>query len=116
MEIVRQVIKNSLIVIVPALVVSLIYFERKVFTGLISGWVLGVVNLRQLSKNIHNLLGAVGARSKIVLLSILRLSILFIVIFLLIYMKLVNPFGLLGGFTVVFLFTIIEGLRLAQRQ
>jgi len=116
MDLIRGVIKKSLFIIIPVSIFSLVYFDKKVFIGLISGWLIGIINLRQLAKNIHNFLGSTGARFKIISLSILRLSILFIAIFLLVYEKIVNIFGLLAGFTVVFIFVIIEGLKVAQKQ
>jgi|Deesub1362A_J573_1020465.scaffolds.fasta_scaffold05188_6 hypothetical protein len=116
MELVRQVIRKSLLVVVPVSIASFFYFDKKVFTGLVSGWLIGIINLRQLTKNLQNFLGSTGARFKIIFLSILRLSILFIVIFLLVYERIVNIFGLVAGFTIVFVFLILEGFKTAQRQ
>ena len=114
MDLVRQVVIKSFVVIIVLSVPSLVYLDKKIFTGLVSGWLIGIVNLRQLAKNIHNFLGSTGARFKIVFLSILRLSVLFVAIFLLIYEQIVNIFGLITGFTVVFIFIIIEGLRISR--
>jgi hypothetical protein len=43
-----------------------------------------------------------------------RLLALFAVIFFLIYYKVVNVFGLLFGFTVVFILILIEGARVSK--
>ena len=43
-----------------------------------------------------------------------RIVMLFLVLATLVYLKLVNIFGILAGFTVVFSMVIIEGLKYAR--
>lgn len=97
---------------VLAAVLSAILIEpRKVPLGIVMGWLLGIANLRTLSRNIEGLVGSEKATVKLVILSMARLLALFAAIFVLIYFKAVNIFGLLFGFTVVFVFILIEGVK-----
>jgi hypothetical protein len=45
-----------------------------------------------------------------------RLFMLFLILAVLIYLKLVNVFGILIGFTVVFALLMIEGYRLSKND
>ena len=51
---------------------------------------------------------------RLIVLSMIRLAALFTVIIMLLYYRVVNPFGLLAGFTVIFVLILIEGLRSAR--
>jgi hypothetical protein len=90
--------------------VSLVFEWEKAPLGIAAGWLLGIINLRNLSRNVEGLIGSDRATAKIVLLSITRLFALFAAVVILIYYKIVNPFGLLFGFTIVFALILFEGL------
>jgi hypothetical protein len=115
MEILKNVFKKSLFVILPAIVLSAFLIEpRKIPLGILMGWLLGIFNLRQLTRNIEGLIGSEKATVKLVFLSMTRLLVLFAAIFLLVYYRVVNVFGLLFGFTVVFVLILIEGARVGK--
>lgn len=117
MEILKRVIKRSLFIILPAIVIAFFFIEpRKVPLGIFMGWVLGLINLRQLTRNIEGLVGSEKATVKLVILSLVRLMALFAAIFVLIYFRIVNVFGLLFGFTVVFLLILTEGAKVGKSQ
>ncbi|MBI4838212.1 MAG: hypothetical protein HY806_03550 [Nitrospirae bacterium] len=79
--------------------------------GILIGGLFGLLNLRGLARSVSGLIGTEKAAAKIVFLNMLRLSLLFSAIFILVYFKIVNVFGLLFGFTVVFVLILVEGLR-----
>lgn len=110
MEILKKVLKKSLFIILPALAVSFILQWEKVPQGIAAGWILGILNLRMLTRNVEGLIGSQRATAKIVFLSITRLFALCAVILLLMYLQLTNVFGLLFGFSVVFALILYEGL------
>jgi hypothetical protein len=117
MELFEGVFKKSLIIVLPAAVVSGFYFDpEKVPLGILLGWLFGILNLRQLTRNIQGLFGSEKATLKLLFLSMTRLLVMFAVIVFLIYYRVVNVFGLLFGFTVVFLFILIEGARVGRSQ
>ena len=117
MELLKGVFKKSIIIIVLSAVVSAFYMDpRKMPLGILLGWLFGIINLRQLTRNITGLVGSEKATIKLLFLSMTRLLALFAAITMLVYYKIVNVFGLLFGFTVVFLFILIEGWRKAGKD
>ncbi len=116
MEILKRVIKKSIFIILPSAVLSAFLIEpRKVPLGILMGWLFGILNLRQLSRNIEGLVGSEKAALKLVFLSMTRLLMLCAAIFLLIFYKVVNVFGLLFGFTVVFVLILIKGAKVSKK-
>ena len=117
MEIFKRVIKKSIFIIIPAAVAGGFFIEpRKVPLGILLGWLFGIINLRQLSRNIEGIVGTDRATMKIVFLSMIRLMALCGAIFLVIYYSIVNVFGLLFGFTVVFALILVEGAKVGKSQ
>ncbi len=111
MEILKRVLKKSIIIILPSLAIASLYEPRKLPLGIFMGWLFGIVNLRSLTKNVEGLMGSESATPKILILNLIRLLALFAAIFVLVYYRVVNIFGLLIGFTVVFVLILIEGWK-----
>ncbi len=111
MEILKGVAKKSILIILPLMAVSALIEWKRLPLGIMMGWLLGIINLRALSRNVKGFLGSEKATAKIVFLSMTRLLALFSAIAILVYYRIINIFGLLIGFTVVFVFILIEGLR-----
>lgn len=130
MELVRTVTRQSAFIAIPLALLALIpdwespglrflgFFgpPRLMPGSILIGTLLGIVNLRGMAWGIESLLGAVQENTKLVVLSLIRLFVVFAVIFVLAALRLVNLLGLLAGMTVVFLLLIREGLRLARRD
>ena len=114
MEILKQVVKKSIFAVLPALAVSAFIEPRKLPLGILLGWLFGIFNLRALTKNVGGLVGAEKATARIMFLNITRLVTLFAAIFLLVYHRIVNVIGLLIGFTVVFIFILVEGWKVGK--
>jgi hypothetical protein len=94
--------------------VSVFYDYQRMLMSAVVGGILGLLNLRALSKNVKGLLGTEKAAGKLMFISFFRLAILFAVIFILLKKALVHPVGLLIGFTVIFTLIMIEGWREAK--
>lgn len=130
MNLTRKVTKKSLLIILPMILLSFLVnwrSERLKFVGLfgdpdfmaisiIIGGILGLTNLRGLVWGIDSLLGSYKANTKLVFLSLFRLSILFLIIIILAALRLINLLGLLAGMTVVFVILIIEAVKMAKEQ
>jgi hypothetical protein len=130
MDLVRKVIKQTIMVIVPLVALSLLVDWNKenlrflrpfgnpdyVTISIILGAVLGIANLKGMVWGIESMLGTHQANAKLVFLSLLRLFILFAIIIVLAALQRINFLGLLSGMTVVFIFLIKEGLRMARKQ
>jgi hypothetical protein len=130
MDLTKKVIKQSILVLLPLVILALflrtrieqigflvlIGNPRLIPASVLIGGVLGILNLRGLVWGIESLLGAQKANVTLLLLNILRLLILFSIITILVAFRLVHLFGLLLGMTVVFLILIKEGLKMARQQ
>ncbi len=115
MEILKRVIKKSIFIILPAIIISAFFIEaKKVPLGIFMGWLFGIFNLRTLTRKVEGLVGSEKATIKLVFLSMTRLLALFAAIIILVYYKIVNIFGLLFGFTVVSILILVEGAKVGK--
>lgn len=90
-------------------------------SGLLFGGSLGLLNFRWLAFAVERKLAkriqsAGPANPALVLLNLLKLSAIFIVLFVVIKWQLVNIFGLVIGLTLSFLAVIWEGLTIISRM
>ncbi len=111
MELLKGVIKKSIIILVPAAIASVFLKQERLPLGILIGGLFGLLNLRGLARSVSGLIGTEKAAAKIVFLNMIRLLLLFSAIFILVYFKIVNVFGLLFGFTVVFVLILVEGIK-----
>jgi hypothetical protein len=116
MEIFKSVTKKSFLILIPVLIAALFIESRKLPLGIFFGWFFGVINFKGMTKNIEGMADVHKAKLKIFILSITRLAFLFAAIFAMAYYKLVNIIGLLIGFTIVFIFILVEGMKAGQSQ
>ncbi len=130
MDMTKKVLKQTTIVIVPLVILSLIVDWNKeslrflrpfgnpdyVTISIVLGAVLGIANLRAMIWSLESMLGTRQASAKLVFLSLLRLFILFAIIIVLAALQLINFLGLLAGMTVPFIFLIKEALKMAQKE
>ena len=114
MDLVRKIQKSSLIVLFPLAALSAFLEWKKLPLSVLIGGALGLVNLRGLAWGVQGLLGTGQASGKMLFFSQFRFIMLFFVLAALVYLKFVNIFGVLAGFTVVFSMVIIEGLKYAR--
>lgn len=110
----KGVFKKGIIIILLLAGVSVIFEWKKLPLGILSGGLLGLLNLKGLVRGVKRFLYTEKATAKMVFLSMTRLFALSVAIFILIYFKIINVFGLLLGFTAVFILILIEGMRAAK--
>ena len=89
---------------------------KKLPLSVLVGGALGLVNLRGLAWGVQGLLGTEKATARMLFFSQFRIIMLFFVLAAIVYLRLVNIFGILAGFTVVFIMVIIEGLKYARES
>ncbi len=116
MELYKAIIKKSLFVLIPVLVASVFIESQKLPLGIFLGWFFGLTNFKGMVKNVQGITDIHQLKSKLFVLGIFRLGILFAAIFALAYFKVINLIGLLVGFTIVFVFIMIEGLNAAKSE
>ncbi len=114
MELIRSIQRTSLIILLPLAAASLLIETRRLPLGILAGGVLGLLNIRAMAWGIQGLLGTQKTGGLMIFFSQMRMLLLFILLAALAYLKLVNIFGLIAGFTVVFCTVIVTGLRHAK--
>lgn len=111
MSLVKRTIRLSVIILLPLSILSAFIEWKKLPLSILIGGILGLVNLRGLARGVESLIGTHRPTGKIIFSSLLRLTILACILSILFINKIVNPLGILIGFTVVFASIIKEGLR-----
>lgn len=115
MELYKRVLKLSIVITVIAVVISAFLTDGMTFPlGVLAGGLAGLFNLRAIVRNVQSITGGQRITGRYIILSTLRLLGIFVVLFVLIWKRLANPFGIITGFTIVFLIIIKEGLREAK--
>ncbi len=116
MDLIRKINKNSLTLLLPVAAVSALFEWKKLPVSILTGGALGLLNIKALAWGVQGLLGAYKPTAKMLFFSQFRLVILFLLLTLLVYLKLVNIFGIIAGFTIVFGMVIREGLKYSKEE
>ncbi|HEX8947400.1 MAG TPA: ATP synthase subunit I [Dissulfurispiraceae bacterium] len=112
---IRRISKQSALILIPVSIISIFFTQWRFPVGILVGGAVGIGNLRGLSWSLNALLGLERSGGKIVFLSIFRLLVVFALLVLLAGLRLIDPFGLLVGLTVVFVLIMKEGLLAAKK-
>ena len=128
-EITKGVAKKTAFIVSAAAVGSLIFAllrgadQRWWFlpVSVLSGGILGLLNFRWLATAVERVYlrqGATPGLSNLaaVIISVLKLSLIFIVLFVVIKMQLLHIFGLIAGLSLCFLAIILEGAMIMKRN
>lgn len=115
MELFKRILRQSLIVSAIAIALSAVLTGGIKFPlGILIGSLSGIVNLRAIVRNVSSITGGQRITGRYIILSTFRLIGLFALLFILISKRLADVFGILLGFTIVFVIIIKEGLREAR--
>lgn len=111
MDLLKRVIKKSLIIILPVAVVSAFFEWKRLPLGIIIGGLVGIFILRGAVKSAEGLVKAESTMARAAFGSLTRALILFVAIFVLIWAKIINVIGMLFGFTVIIFLILYEGRK-----
>ncbi len=114
MILLKRIYKRAILILLPLALLSAFIEWKKLPFSILIGGILGLINLRGLARGVYSLIGSYRPAAKIVISTMLRLGFLAVVLILLFALKIVNAFGILIGFTVVFILIMTEGLRVAK--
>ena len=89
---------------------------KKLPLSILLGGILGLLNIKALAWGVQGLLGSHKASARMLFFSQFRLVMFFLILAALVYLKVVNIFGILAGITVVFSMVVIEGLKHAKKS
>ncbi len=105
-----KIYKQSAFILVSLAVISVFFIEWRFPLSILIGGLIGIGNMKGIQWSVNALLGTEGAYIKIVVLSMLKLFIVFSILIMLVIFKIINAYGFLIGFTVVLIITVKEGL------
>ena len=114
MDLIKRIYRKSFLVLIPLAMLSALIEWKKLPMSIIIGGALGFANIKGLAWGVRGLTGTGRATGRMILFSMFRLFLLFAILSLLVYLRLVNVFGILAGFTVIFALLMIEGLKYAK--
>ena len=114
MVLLKRIYKRAILILLLLALLSAFIEWKKLPMSILIGGILGLINLRGLARGVYSIVGTYRPSAKIVISTIFRLGFLAVVLILLFALKVVNVFGILIGFTVVFILIMTEGLRLAK--
>lgn len=115
MDLIKRIYRTSALILLPVALGSAFIEWWRLPAGVLTGGVLALINFRGLARGVRGLLGAGQGMGRMIFLSQFRLVMLFIVLGLIVYLKLVNIFGILAGFTIVFGVVLLEGYKDAAK-
>ena len=111
---IRRINTQSAYVLAPLALMALFKPGWIFSLSLVLGGLMGIVNLKGIIWSATALLGTEKAQTKMMFLSFFRILIIFSALVVLAVFKLVNAYGLLIGFTIVFIIIVKEGLLSAK--
>ncbi|MDI6727911.1 MAG: ATP synthase subunit I [Thermodesulfovibrionales bacterium] len=112
---VKRIYRQSAFVIGALAIITLFFMDWRFSLGIVIGGLAGEVNLRGIVWSVRALLGTEKAQTKMMVLSMFRLLVIFSILIILAIFKVIKPYGLLIGFTVVFIIMVKEGLIAAKK-
>jgi hypothetical protein len=114
MILLKRIYKKAILILLLLALLSAFIEWKKLPMSILIGGILGLINLRGLARGVYSIVGTYRPTVKMVISTIFRLGFLAVVLIILFAKNVVNAFGILIGFTVIFILIITEGLRLAK--
>lgn len=112
----EKINRQAAFLVVPASIAVFFFTEWRFALSVLIGGLIGLVNFRGIVWSVNALLGTEKAQSKMVFLSFFRLLIIFSLLVILAVFEVIRAYGLLVGFTIVFIIIIKEGLLKARSE
>ncbi len=118
MEMIKRINRQSIIVLLIAAAFSAFMDWKKLPLSILIGGALALANLKGIHWGVSALINpeeASEAKGKLVFFSMFRLLIVFVILAVMLYFKLVNIFAVLIGLTIVFVIIMKEGLIASKK-
>ena len=111
MTLIRNIARRGIIILALAAAASAFVDWRMLPFSILLGGSLAIINTRALAWGVKGMVEDQRGGAKLLFFSQFRLVMMFAVLAALLYLRLVNIFGVLTGFTIIFVLTLFEGLR-----
>lgn len=114
MELTQRIARKGVLILCAAALVSAFVEWKMLPFSILLGGALAIINTRALAWGVRGLMNSGRGGAKLLFFSQFRLVMMFALLALLVYFGLVNILGILTGFTIIFILTLVEGLREAR--
>jgi hypothetical protein len=112
---IKRIYRQSAFVIGALAIITIFFRDWRFSFSILIGGLVGIGNLKGIVWSVSSLLGTEKAQTKMMALSMFRLLVIFSILIILAIFKVIKPYGLLIGFTVVFIIIVKEGLIAAKK-
>jgi hypothetical protein len=113
---VEKIAVRSSYIILPLAAASLFIYDWRMALGLIMGALIGIVNFEAIVRSVKGMLASDHARLKLMFIAFFKLIALLALLIIFFILKLIHPYGLIAGFTVVFVIMVAEGFSSSRRE
>jgi hypothetical protein len=110
----KRIYRSVLLILIPLAIASAFFEPKKMPAGVLVGGLLGLLNLRGMIWGLKDFGRLPRPSGKVIFLSMLRFFALAFILIVLVVERIVHPVGVLAGFTVVFVFVMVEGVRVSR--
>jgi len=116
MNLIKRITKQTIIFLLPLSILSAFIEWKKFPISILIGGIIGLLNLKSLTKGVEELAGTYQQppKGRLYLASFLRLFIIACILVIFILLKAINILGILIGFTGFFIILVKEGLKAAK--
>jgi hypothetical protein len=111
MDLIKKIVKRSGIILLPVAFASSFLGGWRLPAGVLAGGLLALLNIKGLAWGVQGLLGTEKATVRMLFFSQFRFIMMIMAFAIIIYLRLVNVFGILAGVTIVFAVVLFEGYR-----
>lgn len=111
-----RIYRQSWILLAIAAVAALIFGDMIFAFSIMLSGALAIFNFRGIVWGVKSLVGTEKSQAKMMVLTMFRMLIMFSVLLILFILKLVNLYGILIGFTIVFVIIVKEGLIASRKK
>lgn len=129
---IKRVERKGLLTILAVGIVTIFLWDGRTSVSLISGGLLGLINLRWITKTVKGILeayseslssklliregsGPARVKKALLLIYFLKLGVLSLILIIVLKAGKVNPPALLAGFTIIILIILFEGIISAKK-
>ncbi len=113
MEMVKRINRQAAVLLIVVALFSALFDWKRMPLGVLVGGLLALANLKGIHWGVNAMIRpgtANVAKGRLIVFSFFRLMVMFVVLAILLYLHLINIFGVLIGLTIVFVLILKEGL------
>lgn len=115
---IKRTAKQSVLVVIPAALIALLYTsgEWRPALSILIGGAISLASFRVIVWGVRKFIGRQMAQPIIMGLSVIKILVIFVILVLLSLFRVIEPIGIVIGFTLVLVIITKEGFLFARRE